>query len=73
MKDIAVRWGLGGGGTQPILAAAIAALTSTVEIFVITRCFQGEKFVLPPLAGGALVCLVGDIHRRLVPVHVRRL
>lgn len=48
MKDIAVRWGLGGGGGQPILAAGIAALTSTVEIFLITRYIQGEKFVLPP-------------------------
>ena len=49
MKDILVRWGLGGGGGQPILAAGIAALTSTVEIFLITRCAQGEKFALPPL------------------------
>ena len=48
MKDIAVRWGLGGGGGQPILAAGIAALTSTVEIFLITRYVQGEKFILPP-------------------------
>lgn len=49
MKDISVRWGLGGGGGQPILAAAIAALTSTIEIFLITRFGQGERFVLPPL------------------------
>ena len=49
MKDISVRWGLGGGGGQPILAAAIAALTSTIEIFLITRFAQGEKFTLPPL------------------------
>lgn len=48
MKDIAVRWGLGGGGNQPILAAAIAALTSTAEIFLLTRFVQGQKFVLPP-------------------------
>lgn len=48
MKDIAVRWGLGGGGNQPILAAAIAALTSTLEIFLITRFVQGEKFIWPP-------------------------
>ena len=48
MKDIAVRWGLGGGGGQPILAAAIAALTSTVEIFFITRFIHGETFTLPP-------------------------
>ena len=49
MKDISVRWGLGGGGGQPILAAAIAALTSTVEIFLITRYAQGEQFALPRL------------------------
>ena len=49
MKDISVRWGLGGGGGQPILAAAIAALTSTVEIFLITRFAQHERFTLPPL------------------------
>ena len=48
MKDIAVRWGLGGGGGQPILAAGIAALTSTGEIFFITRYIQGEKFIMPP-------------------------
>jgi len=49
MKDISVRWGLGGGAGQPILAAAIAALTSTVEIFLITRFVQGEKFAVPRL------------------------
>jgi drug/metabolite transporter (DMT)-like permease len=49
MKDIAVRWGLGGGGGQPILAAGIAAFTSTIEIFLITRYAQGEKFILPPM------------------------
>lgn len=48
-KDIAVRWGLAGGGGQPILAAGIAALTSTVEIFLITRYLQKQPFVLPPL------------------------
>ena len=47
LKDVAVRWGLGDGGGQPILAAGIAALTSTVEIFLITRYVQGEKFCLP--------------------------
>ena len=51
MKDVTVRWGLsGGGGAQPILAAGIAALTSTVEIFAITRFVQGERFSLPPLS-----------------------
>lgn len=49
MKDIAVRWGLGNGGAQPILAAGIAALTSTLEIFLITRYIQKQPFVLPPL------------------------
>lgn len=47
LKDVTVRWGLGGGG-QPILAAGIAALTSTVEIYLITRFVQAEKFALPP-------------------------
>jgi drug/metabolite transporter (DMT)-like permease len=47
LKDITVRWGLASGGVQPILAAAIAAVTSTVEIYLITRYLQKEKFVLP--------------------------
>jgi drug/metabolite transporter (DMT)-like permease len=50
MKDIAVRWGLAGGGGQPILAAAIAAVTSTVEIFLLTRYGQQQKFMWPPRA-----------------------
>jgi drug/metabolite transporter (DMT)-like permease len=49
MKDISVRWGLSGGGGQPILAAGIAALTSNVEIFLVTRYAQGVKFALPRL------------------------
>jgi drug/metabolite transporter (DMT)-like permease len=49
LKDVTVRWGLGGGGAQPILASAVAAVTSTIEIFLITRYVQGEKFSLPPL------------------------
>jgi len=48
LKDITVRWGLGSGGGQPILAAGIAALTSTVQIFFINRFIHGEKFTLPP-------------------------
>ena len=48
LKDVTVRWGLG-GGAQPILAAGIAAVTSAVEIFFITRYIQGEKFSVPPL------------------------
>ena len=47
LKDVTVRWGLGGGGGQPIFAAGIAALTSTVEIFLITRLIHGETFSLP--------------------------
>ncbi len=47
LKDVTVRWGLGGDGGQPVLAAGIAAVTSTVEIFLITRYIQGEKFLLP--------------------------
>ncbi|MGE5218460.1 MAG: EamA family transporter [Chloroflexota bacterium] len=48
MKDVTVRWGLGDGAGQPVLAAGIAALTSTVEIFFITRYIHREKFALPP-------------------------
>ncbi len=46
MKDVTVRWRLS-SGDSPVLAAAIAALTSTVEIFLIVRCIQKEKFLLP--------------------------
>lgn len=48
LKDVTVRWGLGGSDSQPILAAGIAALTSTVEIFLLTRFVHAEKFRLPP-------------------------
>jgi drug/metabolite transporter (DMT)-like permease len=48
MKDVAVRWGLAGQDGQPIFAAGIAALTSTLEIFLITAYMQREKFQLPP-------------------------
>jgi drug/metabolite transporter (DMT)-like permease len=48
LKDVTVRWGLADGSGQPILAAGIAALTSTLEIFLITRYLHGEKFILPP-------------------------
>jgi drug/metabolite transporter (DMT)-like permease len=47
MKDVTVRWGLG-GDASPILAAAIAAMTSTIEIFLINRYLYKEAFVLPP-------------------------
>src|SRR5690606_9569211 len=52
LKDVTVRWGLSEGQSAPILAAAIAAATSTIEIFVILHYFQGIKFALPP-AGAA--------------------
>ncbi|HEY7557810.1 MAG TPA: EamA family transporter [Candidatus Binatia bacterium] len=48
LKDITLRWTLGAGGGQPVFAAAIAAATSTIEIFLINRYLYGEKFVLPP-------------------------
>jgi drug/metabolite transporter (DMT)-like permease len=48
LKDVTVRWGLSGGGGQPIFAAGIAALTSTIEIFLIIRLIHGEGFSLPP-------------------------
>ena len=47
MKDVTVRWGLGGSGS-PILAAGIAAFTSTVEIWLINRYVHKETFLLPP-------------------------
>jgi drug/metabolite transporter (DMT)-like permease len=47
MKDVTVRWGLG-GSTSPVLAAAIAAMTSTATIFLLNRYIQKESFVLPP-------------------------
>jgi drug/metabolite transporter (DMT)-like permease len=47
LKDVTVRWALADGGGQPILSAGIAALTSTIQIFLITRYIHGEKFVLP--------------------------
>ena len=68
-KDVTVRWGLGDGNGQPILAAGIAALTSTVEIFLITRYLHGEKFCLPTanaarwfvwsgiFTGGSFLCM----------------
>jgi drug/metabolite transporter (DMT)-like permease len=48
LKDITLRWTLGAGGGQPVFSAAIAAATSTIEIFLINRYLYGEKFVLPP-------------------------
>jgi drug/metabolite transporter (DMT)-like permease len=47
MKDVTVRWGLG-GSASPVLAAAIAAFTSTVEIFLINRYIHKQQFALPP-------------------------
>jgi len=46
-KDIAVRWGLADGAGQPILAAAIAAVVSTLEIFLLVRYIQQQSFRLP--------------------------
>jgi drug/metabolite transporter, DME family len=46
MKDVTVRWRLS-SGDSPVLAAAIAALTSTVQVFIIVRYIQKEKFSLP--------------------------
>ena len=47
MKDVTVRWGLG-GSDSPVLAAAIAAVTSTGEIFLINHYIYKEEFTLPP-------------------------
>ncbi len=46
MKDVTVRWRLN-SGDSPVLAAAIAALTSTVQVFLIVRYIQKERFSLP--------------------------
>jgi DME family drug/metabolite transporter len=48
LKDVTVRWALGAGDGQPIFSAGIAALTSTIQIFLLTRYVQGERFVVPP-------------------------
>ena len=48
LKDITLRWTLGGGGGQPVFSATIAAATSTIEIFLINRYIYGETFALPP-------------------------
>src|SRR5918996_4997871 len=47
MKDVTVRWGLG-GSDSPVLAAAVAAITSTAEIFLVNIYIYRLKFVLPP-------------------------
>jgi drug/metabolite transporter (DMT)-like permease len=49
LKDIVLRWTLGAGGGQPVFSAAIAAVTSTIEIFLLNRYVYGERFALPAL------------------------
>jgi drug/metabolite transporter (DMT)-like permease len=46
LKDVTVRWGLG-GNASPVLAAGIAAGTSTAEILLINLYVYRQKFVLP--------------------------
>ena len=48
LKDVTVRWALGTGDGQPIFSAGIAALTSTIQIFLVSRYVQGERFAVPP-------------------------
>lgn len=48
LKDVTVRWALAGGEGQPILSAGIAALTSTIQIFLFIRFVQDVQFALPP-------------------------
>lgn len=50
-KDVTVRWGLA-SSAQPITAAAVAATTSTVAIFLMTRFVQREPFAPPPVGAG---------------------
>jgi drug/metabolite transporter (DMT)-like permease len=56
-KDVAVRWGLT-ESEAPALAAAIAALTSTVVIFAVLSLWQRERFTLP--AAGALAWFIAS-------------
>ena len=46
-KDVTVRWGLS-GSVSPVLAAAIAAATSTFEVTLINLYVHQESFMLPP-------------------------
>ena len=46
-KDVTVRWGLS-GSASPVLAAAIAAATSTFEVTLINLYVHQENFMLPP-------------------------
>jgi drug/metabolite transporter (DMT)-like permease len=56
-KDVTVRWGLTGTGA-PVLSAAIAAVTSMIEIFLLIRYLQHEPFSLPPVP--ALYWFIGS-------------
>jgi len=46
MKDVTVRWGLS-GSASPVLAAGIAAATSTCSIFLVNLYVYRERFALP--------------------------
>lgn len=57
-KDVVARWGMATTG-NPILAAAITAAVATLEVFLIIRTVQGEKFSLPPPAVSLLFVISG--------------
>ena len=57
-KDVVARWGMATTG-NPILAAAITAAIATLEVFLIIRTVQGEKFSLPPPAISMLFVISG--------------
>ena len=57
-KDVMARWGMAATG-QPILAAAIATTTATVEVTLITRFLHGEKFILPSLGKSLWYIIAG--------------
>lgn len=57
-KDVVARWGMATTG-NPILAAAITATIATLEVFLIIRTVQGEKFSLPPPAISLLFVISG--------------
>ena len=57
-KDVVARWGMATTG-NPILAAAITATIATLEVFLIIRTIQGEKFSLPPPTVSLLFVISG--------------
>ena len=71
MKDISVgAGGWAGGAGQPILAAAIAAVTLDRRDFFDNPFRPRREVRIAAVTGAALVYLVGDFHLRLILIHV---